>query len=118
MQSYGSQNSIPITSSRVEITLIGLNGSLKTCTFYTTNCIVGHSSLSPPPEEAMSSLPGGFEYADTDLFSDHRRPIELLIGNDLRNLFVHINRDVKIADGLVFLPSHFQSQCFMYKVWL
>jgi hypothetical protein len=95
------------TAGSVDVTFVGKRGDRKNCVLFTSSCIVGDSSLAPPPEEASSLLPFGYEYADPDLFSPSRRPIEVLIGNNLRNLFVRLNRDKKLGEGLILKPTFF-----------
>ena len=108
MSTFGSSDPTPTASSKIEIDVVCLGGRSIRCSFYSTDCIVGNSSLSPPAKEVSEILPAGFEYADSDLFRESRRPIEILIGNDLKNLFVRINQDKIIAEGLIIRPTVFR----------
>ena len=83
VQSYGTTEPVYSPAGRVEVTFIGMHGSKKTCMLFSSGCIIGHSTLSPPPKEVAFTLPMGLSYADPDLFSSQKREIEVLIGNDL-----------------------------------
>jgi len=107
VQRYGSAEPTYVPAGRIEVTFIELHGRKKSCSLYTSNCVLGHASLSPHPEEVASLLQSGYLYADPDLFRPCKNQIEVLIGNDLRNLFVRLNRDKKIVDGLVLKPTFF-----------
>jgi transposase InsO family protein len=107
VQSYGSEGHTSTNSGSIEVEFLGINGQRKGCTLFTSGCIVGNPRLAPSPKVAAEILPAGYQYADPDLFSGSPRPIEILIGNDLRNIFVRLNCDKQIAEGLVLKPTMF-----------
>lgn len=107
VQNYGSEDHTSARCSSITVKFLNLHGQHRSCTLFTTNCIVGNAQLTPPPSVASTLLPSGYQYADLDLFSDSPRPIEILLGNDVRNLFVRLNRDVQLFEGLVLKPTFF-----------
>ncbi len=64
------------------ISLHSKNNSARTYRFNVTPCITGELLAAPDPHIVNKLLPQHLRYADVDLFSNRRRPIKMLIGND------------------------------------
>ena len=105
IQGIGSEDFLPMNSSKVNVTFLRNNNVKICCSLYSTSCLVGNSSLTPPSEVSSSILPASYNYADPNIFGNHPRPIRVLIGNDYRNLFVRLNRDKVLTEGLLLRPN-------------
>jgi hypothetical protein len=104
---FGSDDQTMAESGVVTATLYNMSGLNKTCSLFMTSHIVGTTLLSPSVDEVLRLLPSNRSYADPDLFRHEKRPVQLLIGNNLYHHFVFSNCDERLSDGLVLLKTFF-----------
>ncbi len=93
--------------SEVIISLYNRNNLARTYGFSVTPRITGELQTAPDHHVVTELVPRHLTYADVDLFSNKRRPIEMLIGNDIYREVVNITQSRVLSRGFVLLNSFF-----------
>ncbi len=96
-----------VSMDEVMVSLHNHNDYIRTYRMYVTPCITGEICTAPSPDQVQQVLPSHLIYADPDLFTTNRRPIEMLLGNDVYHEIVNVTRSRQIRKGFVLLSSFF-----------
>ncbi len=96
-----------VEMNEVMISLYNKNNLARTYRFTVTPCIAGELQTAPDHHFVTELLPQHLTYADADLFSNRRRPIEMLIGNDIYHEVVNVTQSRILSHGFVLLSSFF-----------
>ncbi len=101
----GETQTVEVTE--VMVSLYNRGNSARTYRFHVTPCITGELLTAPSAQIVKELLPQHLNYADLDLFSNERRPIELLIGNDIYHEVVNVTQSRILSKEFVLLNSFF-----------
>ena len=106
VMSYGSTTSTPQRSACYNATLVNQSSGMKSISVLPTSCITGETQLAPNHTVVSSILPDK-HYADPTIFNQKSPIIELLIGSDFYNNFVHLSGYQRLTPLLVLKMSFF-----------
>jgi len=97
---------MPQRSARYDATLVNQLGGMKSISVLSTPCITGETQLAPLYTVVSSILPDK-HYADPTIFNKKSPLIELPIGSDFYNNFVHLSGHQRLTPLLVLKRTFF-----------